>query len=172
MKTEPQTRWVSWWAIAYVWSIIIVNVGFTYIHPIDVGFGLFSPMALFVGAVFIFRDYTQCTVGRVAIFLYMAIGLVLSYIMADPFVASASALAFAFSETIDWLVFTYTKKPIRERVIISNVVSIPVDTVIFLSVTGFWSLPTFVIMVLSKLVATLILRSIVKRDDRDCKEPY
>ena len=39
----------------------------------------------------------------------------------------ASAAAFAVSESVDWLVFAITKRPLKDRVLLSCAASAPVD---------------------------------------------
>jgi uncharacterized PurR-regulated membrane protein YhhQ (DUF165 family) len=50
----------------------------------------------------------------------MLAALVLSYVTSDPSIALASATAFAVSECIDWLVFSITKRPLRDRLWIAR----------------------------------------------------
>lgn len=137
--------------LLYVFVIFATNLGFSYIPPIDIGFGLFSPVAVVVGGVFVARDYAQRHAGNYVL-LAMLFGCGLSYLMADPFVAIASVASFAASEIVDWLAFTLSKKPFYERVMISSIISTPVDTLIFLSIVGLLSPATFAIMVASKLL--------------------
>ena len=140
--------------IAYIVAILALNIGFSYVPMIDLGFGLFSPMALLAGAVFVLRDFAQRQVGHFVLG-GMAVGAILSYLLADPFVATASVLAFVLAETADWLLYTVTKKPFKDRVLISSLVSTPVDTLVFLFVISGLTTGTFVLMVLSKMVAAL-----------------
>ena len=140
--------------IAYVVAILVLNLGFSYVPMIDLGFGLFSPMALLAGGVFVLRDFAQRQVGHRVLF-GMVIGALLSYALADPYVATASVLAFLFAETADWLLYTVTKKPFKDRVLISSLVSTPVDTLVFLFVISGLTTGTFVLMVLSKMIAAV-----------------
>lgn len=140
--------------IAYIVAILALNIGFSYVPMIDLGFGLFSPMALLAGVVFVLRDFAQRQVGHYVLF-GMAVGAILSYLLADPFVATASVLAFLLAETADWILYTVTKKPFKDRVLISSLVSTPVDTLVFLFVISGLTTGTFVLMVLSKMVAAL-----------------
>lgn len=148
---------LSWWAGAYLATIVAVNYGFTLVPPIDLGFGVFSPIALLVGVVFIIRDYAQRSVGQWMMLVYMGIGLCLTYLLVDPFLALASAAAFFISEMVDWLVFSYTGADFKRRVVVSNAVSLPVDSLVFLATAGFFTPATFIIMTLSKLVATILI---------------
>lgn len=138
----------------YVIAIIAVNLGFLLVPLVDLGFGYFSPMALFVGAIFVIRDFAQRAVGHL-ILLGMIAGCIISFFLASPQIAVASALAFAVSELVDWLVYTFTGKPFYKRVLISSIVATPVDTGVFLMAIGMNSGPTFILMVCSKLVVAI-----------------
>lgn len=141
---------------AYVVAILVLNIGFSYVPMIDLGFGLLSPMALLAGAVFVLRDFAQRQVGHNVIF-GMAIGAVLSYLLADPYVATASVAAFVLAELVDWMIYTVTKKPFSQRVLVSSLISTPVDTLVFLFLITGLTTGTFILMVLSKMVAALIV---------------
>jgi len=54
-------------------------------------------MAIVTGFILIFRDLAQREVGHY-IFFPLLIGLAISYVMAPPLIALASAAAFAVSE--------------------------------------------------------------------------
>lgn len=71
-------------------------------------------------------------------FAGIAVGIGLSWFLASPALAVASAAAFTVAELADLVVYVL----IRPRGFIvaaatSNVVSAPVDTVVFLSIAGF-----------------------------------
>ncbi len=138
-------------SILYILTIYLVNLGFTVVPPVDLGFGLFSPMAIVVGLVFIIRDFAQRAVGH-WVLLAMLLGCILSYYMADPFVAVASVASFIVSELVDWLAYTFTKKPFHKRVLISSLISTPIDTFVFLAIVNILSPATFVLMVVCKLL--------------------
>lgn len=142
--------------LLYVTTVVLVNLGFSYVPMVDTGFGLFSPMAVVVGAVFVIRDFAQRGSGHLVL-IAMAAATLLSYLLADPYVAIASAAAFAASEIADYLIYTLTKKPFHQRVLISSLVSTPVDTAVFLFGINGFTIGTFVLMVLSKLIAAMII---------------
>ena len=96
----------------YVVLIVAVNYAFTVVPLVKLPDGtMWPPVALFVGFVFVARDFAQREVGH-KVLLAMLVGVAISYIMANPFVATASAVAFLFSELADWAVYTYTKRPL------------------------------------------------------------
>lgn len=140
--------------IIYISCIVLLNFGFDHVPLIDLGFGLFSPMAILAGAVFVARDFAQRAVGH-WVLAGMILGCVISYLMANPFVAIASVVSFAVSELVDWGVYTKTKKSFYDRVMISSLISTPVDTIIFLSFISQLTPATFVLMVLAKLLTSI-----------------
>lgn len=87
-------------------------------------------MAVFTGLILVFRDFAQREVGHY-IFIPLLAGLAISYAMAPAAIATASACAFAASELVDWAIYSFTKKPLSQRVLISSAAASPLDTAIF-----------------------------------------
>ena len=141
----------------YIGSIVVANLGFTYIPMIPLPGGeMFAPMSLLVGFIFVWRDMAQRELGH-QVLVAMIIGAVLSYFLADPFIAVASVVAFAISELVDWAVYSYTKKPIRDRILYSSAIGTPVDSAVFMLMLGFFSWYGFLIMVVSKMLGAGIV---------------
>ena len=151
------------YAFAYVALIVLVNLGFSYVPMIATPIGLVSPMAIVVGGVFVLRDFAQRHIGHSVMF-FMVAGLVLSFVMADPFVATASAVAFAISEGTDWLLYTITKRPFKDRVLLSSAIATPVDTAVFLGLISGLTVGTFCLMVVSKMVAAFAVWFYYRKD--------
>ena len=151
------------WVLAYVACIVLVNVGFVHVPLVELGpLGMWPPMSLAVGAVFVLRDYAQREVGH-RVLLAMLVGLVLSYYMASPYVAVASAVAFLVSEGADWLVYTVSKRPFAQRVLVSSAFGTPVDSVVFLTMIGHLSAAGVMTMTLSKMLAALLVWKALSR---------
>ena len=144
------------YTLFYILSIVLVNIGFIYVPMIPLLGQMFPPMTLIVGLVFILRDFAQREVGH-GVLIAMGIGAVLSYIMADPFIAIASVVAFGISELVDWAVYTYTKRPLKQRILISSALGTPIDSAVFLTMIGFFNPVGFVLMTLGKMIAALIV---------------
>lgn len=140
----------------YVVTILVLNLAFSYVPMIDLGFGLFSPMAVLAGAVFVVRDFAQREVGH-WVLVGMSAGAILSFLLADPFVAWASVMAFVVSESTDWLLYTITKRPFYQRVLISSLLSAPIDTAVFLYLIEGMTPGTFALMFLAKMVAAFVV---------------
>lgn len=136
----------------YILTVVLINMAFEHIEPVILFDGtIWSVGSIMAGLVFVARDYAQREVGHKVLVLTVAAGLI-SYFMASPFVALASVTAFAVSELSDYFVFTWYKAPFRKKVIMSSMVSVPVDTIVFLSIISSFSTFSFVVMCLSKLI--------------------
>jgi uncharacterized PurR-regulated membrane protein YhhQ (DUF165 family) len=136
--------------ITYISSVVLINFAFSAAPHLDV---LWSAWG---GLVFVLRDMVQTRFGHGAI-LAMLAALVLSYVTSDPTIALASATAFAVSECIDWLVFTVTRRPLRDRLWLSSALSIPVDTVIFFGLIDALTAPVIVTALASKFAGVTVV---------------
>lgn len=149
---------------AYLASIVAANwltqnYGFW-----PVGFGLMATAGTYAaGLAFIARDLVQDTVGRVGVLLALVVGAALSWWLASPALALASAAAFGFSELVDMVVYT----PLRKRgyiraALASNVAGAVVDTLVFLWIAGFGlALPVVSGQLVGKIWVTLIVIGLV-----------
>ena len=117
---------------------------------------MYPPMSIVVGLIFILRDFAQKEIGH-KVFIAMLIGAFLSYMMANPYIAVASLVAFLVSETVDWGVYSFTKKPLNERILISSLISTPIDSARFLIMIGNFSVLSTTSMFMSKLFAALVI---------------
>lgn len=146
------------YSIIYILCVVGINLAFSYIPPVVLSDGaIWSIGSVIAGAVFVARDYAQREVGhRLAVILMFAAAAI-SYLMADPFVALASVMAFGVSEVIDYLVYTLSKLEFKKRVILSSLLSVPVDTFVFLHIIDSISLISFLTMTASKLVVIAFL---------------
>lgn len=153
-------------AAAFLACILAANYVTTEYGLIPVGFGLMATAGTyFAGLTFVLRDAVQDTVragltretrgrGHMAgvvevstpkdwlvalpVVGLVILGAALSYLIADPFIALASGMAFLAAELADLAVYT----PLRRRgyiraAIASNVVGSVVDTLLFLWIAGF-----------------------------------
>lgn len=151
----------------YIALIVAVNIGFSAVPLVELPGGvMWPPMSLVVGFVFIVRDFAQREIGH-RILWAMAVGVGLSYLMADPFVALWSAIAFLVSELADWAVYTFTKRPMSERVIYSSFLSAPVDSAVFLIGLGIATPAGIATMTASKLLGAVAVWWLMRRRERD-----
>jgi len=137
----------------YIATVVGINLAFAYIPPIVLFDGtIFTIGSVIAGLVFVARDYAQREVGHKAVLALMAAAGLLSYLLADPFVAIASIAAFAISEISDYIVYSKYKGDFNKRVVVSSLVSVPIDTAVFLAIISHLSALSFAVMCISKLL--------------------
>jgi uncharacterized PurR-regulated membrane protein YhhQ (DUF165 family) len=127
--------------IAYMASIVLVFFGFLYLPLVVTVYegAQISLWSLVVGAWFVLRDFSQRELGHY-VFVPMTIGVALGAVFM-PAVAIVAVLSSAASEISDWAVYTLTRKPFHQRILISSLVSAPIDTFVF-----FWAFDYFQVM--------------------------
>ena len=141
------------YAGVYIATVVAINMAFAYIPPIVLFDGtIFTIGSVIAGLVFVARDFAQREVGHKVVLLLMAAAGLLSYLLADPFVAIASITAFAISELSDYIVYSKYKGDFNKRVVVSSLVSVPIDTAVFLAIISHLSALSFAVMCVSKLL--------------------
>lgn len=140
--------------LIYLLGVVLVNAGFAWLPSFSTPLGVVPLAAFVVGFIFVLRDCSQRAIGHNVLY-FMAVGILVSFWLADPAIAAASMAAFAVSEIVDWIVYTKTKKPFRDRVLISSAFSVPLDSLVFLLGIGQLSLGAMLVMIASKMVAAL-----------------
>lgn len=133
---------------------------------VGVGFGLSATAGTFAaGFALAARDATQDAFGKALMLGVLAIAAMVSYLVADPFIATASVVAFVVAELLDFVVYT----PIRHRsklgdrrwataVVASSIVGAIADTVLFLAIAFGWAavLPALAGQLVGKAWATVL----------------
>ncbi len=101
---------------------------------IPVGFGLMAPSGvLMIGLALVLRDLVQRSLGLRWSLAGILIGAALSWTVAPPALAIASAAAFLFSELADTAVYTpLAKKRLILAMLASSVVGTAIDSALFL----------------------------------------
>ena len=149
--------------LLYIALIVAVNYGFSVVPLVKLPDGtMWPPMSLVVGFIFVVRDFAQREIGH-KVLLAMLVGAALSYVMASPYVAIASAAAFLVSELVDWLVYSLTKRPLSQRILYSSLLATPLDSAVFLYGIGAFSWAGVLAMTLSKLIGAAIVWWLIRR---------
>lgn len=101
---------------------------------------------VWVGLAFVLRDVAQLLTSKWHVLAAVVTGAGLSWALADPHIAAASALAFGLSELLDWAIYT----PLADRhftvaVAVSSFAGGCLDSALFLwvafgSTHGWWQL--------------------------------
>lgn len=157
--------------IAYIITIVVVNVLYSYLPYVSWFNNAVSPADAIVGAIYIARDFAQREIKH-KVMIAMFVGAVLSYLMAAEQVAFASVVAFSVGETIDWLIFTFTRKPLSERLLWSAIISTPIDSYVFLSLLANLNWVEFCAMTLAKILGVVLVWLTWKRRNRQPSPQY
>ena len=155
MKTQLWLRRFGC-TISYVILIVMINSIFVYAPYITVNGSLISTGDLVVGAVYILRDFVQREIKHYVI-IAMLLGCFFSYALADKQIAVASVSAFFVGEFIDWAIFTFTQKPLSQRLLWSSCVSAPVDSAIFLYLTNMLNQAGLIALTLGKFFGIIVV---------------
>ncbi|MEP0314582.1 MAG: hypothetical protein ABJL57_01505 [Hyphomonas sp.] len=173
------------WALIYVALIPFLNWSFGVIPEFQIvaptGTGLTAqgvslhPMTMVTGMVFVIRDFVQREMGH-RVLLVMAMAIAWSFYYAWPVIALASGIAFAISEGVDWVMFTFTKYRLSTRILLSSALAAPVDTTVFLygadlakqmelgmdpgNSLHVWN---WIVFVIGKMVGAVIVSAVIRR---------
>ncbi len=157
--------------VLYIATVVLANYAFTIIPPLSLPSGdIWSPVALVVGFTFVVRDYAQRAIGHWVLAAMLA-GGVISWFFASPQIAVASTCAFLLGELVDWLMFTFTRRPFADRILLSSLISTPIDSAVFLGMVGIFSLPSVALMTLSKMLGAFIVYLCARKRDNDTPMP-
>lgn len=159
MTTARAIGWVG----TYIGSIVLVNLLFTpdYLVSWPTPFGDFYLANLIVGFVFVLRDYAQREIGHRILIATLAAGAI-TYVMVDPALAIASLTAFLLSETTDWAIFSFTRRPLQERILVSSLFAVPLDTLAFQYLAGYLTPAAFTMEIASKALGVCIVWYLLK----------
>ncbi|SLN41641.1 VUT family protein [Pseudooctadecabacter jejudonensis] len=144
----------GFWTTAYIGAVVAINWLFVVVPMVPVLGTMFPPVMLVVGFVFVFRDFAQREIGHWVVIAMVVAGCI-SYFMSSPVVALASVTAFLISEAIDWAVYTFTRKPLSQRILFSSAVAVPVDTIVFLLMVGFFDWTAVALVSAAKMLGAL-----------------
>ena len=162
------------WTALYVGLMPFINWSFAAVPtapiPDWLGGGLFQPLAIVTGLVLVVRDFAQREM-RHWIWGAMLTGLALSTLTSHFTVVIASGLAFLVSETVDWAVYTFTSRPLSERIMMSSLASAPLDQVVFIGlasliVPGIFAWGTIGTGIASKLLGAWVVSRLVAARER------
>jgi uncharacterized PurR-regulated membrane protein YhhQ (DUF165 family) len=159
------------WAAIYVGLMPLINWSFgavpTFAIPPELGGGAFQPLAIVTGLVLVVRDFAQREMKH-WVWGAMVTGLVLSMLTSWIVVVFASAAAFLISETVDWAVYTFSKRPLSQRILLSSTFSAPLDQMVFIWLASqipgqenIFAWGTVLTGIASKLLGALVVSRIV-----------
>ncbi|WP_427197717.1 VUT family protein [Ornithinimicrobium sp. Y1847] len=107
---------------------------------VSVGFGLLVTAGTYAaGFALLARDFVHRFGGRGWGLAAIAMGGAISWALSSPALAVASTVAFVSAELVDFGVYVPIRraKGFIQGALVSNIVSAPIDTFVFLSLAGF-----------------------------------
>ena len=149
------------WVVVYIVSIVLVNWLFVAVAPWPTAFGDLYLANVVVGFVFVLRDYGQRQVGHRILLATLVAGII-TYFMVDPVIALASLTAFVLSEMTDWAIYSFTKRPLQQRILLSSLVAVPLDTLAFQYLANYLTPAAFTTEVLSKALGVFVVWYLLK----------
>lgn len=147
-------------AAFYLGSIILANI---LVHTLGIitVFGVSFPAgAVAIGLTFSARDLVQERYGKFGCWFWMLFASVITFFFNQQ-LALASVCAFLISEFSDWAIYSTTRGSVEKRLLLSNLIATPLDSVVFvlLAFGPLWPVvwgQTFIKMISSLLVLPLI----------------
>ena len=155
-------RRLPYWTIPYIASIVAVNWLFVVLPMVPTPWGDWTFANIVVGFVFILRDLAQRQVGHYVL-IATALGGLLTWLMVDPTVALASVTAFMIAEMADWAVYSFTKRPLHERILWSSAVSAPLDTIVFQHMINILTPAAFALEASAKMIGAIVVWYMLRR---------
>jgi queuosine precursor transporter len=155
----------------YVALMPLINWSFAAVPLISLPIlGAYQPLAIVTGLVLVVRDFTQREIGH-RVLGAMLLGLLFSSMTTDIAIVLASGAAFLVSELVDWAVYTFTKRPLSQRVLLSSLLSAPIDSTMFLfganiAQPGSLAPSTLITSIASKLLGAAIVAAILARREK------
>lgn len=142
--------------VGYTGSILAANLATTAWPALAIGALSIPAGTLFAGLTFTLRDLLHDRFGPRGVLAAIALGSLLSWLLASPRIATASVLAFAVSEVLDSTVYAALRTKSRLLAVAgSNVVGLLVDTVLFVPL-AFGTFAAVPGQLVGKLAATVL----------------
>ncbi|MAP94687.1 MAG: hypothetical protein CMK07_07020 [Ponticaulis sp.] len=175
------------WSFGHVPNLEFVGSGVGFLWPGDPkapGSVLLHPLTLVTGMVFVVRDFVQREMGH-RVLVLMAAAIAWSFYYSWPVIALASGMAFAISETADWLLFTFTKYRLSTRILLSSALAVPLDTTVFLygaalarnmefdePMNATFNIANWIVFVIGKMVGAVVVSAMIRyRENRGDVDP-
>jgi queuosine precursor transporter len=141
--------------VLYLVSILLANILVSWFGIITV-LGLSFPAgAIVIGVTFTIRDFVQQRWGKWSVWWWMFAASLIT-ILFNQTIAIASFSAFVLSESLDWLLFTIWPGSFKRRVIMSNLISCPCDSIFFVWFAFGWLPEAMIGQTLVKWISSFI----------------
>jgi len=148
-------------ALFYLGSIILANMLVHWFGIVTINGLSFPAGAALIGLTFSARDFVQQRFGKYGCWwwMFLASGITFAF---NRHLALASLSAFFVAEFCDWLIFTRVRGSFEKRLLLSNLISTPLDSLTFvlLAFGPLW--PAIWGQTLIKLISSLLVLPLIK----------
>lgn len=117
-------------ALFYLGSIVLANLLVHWFGLVTVLGLTFPAGALAIGLTFSARDFVQERYGKFGCWSWMLLAALITLAF-NRQLALASISAFLVAEFCDWAIYTGTPGRLEKRLLLSNLVSVPLDSIVF-----------------------------------------
>lgn len=148
-------------AAFYLGSIILGNILVHSLGLVTVMGLTFPAGAIAIGLTFSARDLVQEQYGKYGCWAWMLVASVITFAFNQQ-LALASVCAFFMAEICDWLVYTRTKGGVEKRLILSNLISTPLDSLVFVMLAFGPVWPAILGQTLIKMISSLLVLPLVR----------
>jgi queuosine precursor transporter len=148
-------------AAFYLGSIVLANI---LVHSFGIVkvLGLTFPAgAVAIGLTFSARDFVQEHYGKFGCWAWMLVASLITLLF-NRQLALASAGAFFLSELSDWVIYTTTRGGMVKRLLLSNLISTPIDSLVFVLLAFGPVWPAIWGQTLIKLASSLLVLPLIR----------
>ena len=117
-------------AALYLGSIVLGNILVHSLGLVTVWGLTFPAGAAAIGLTFSARDFVQERYGKIGCWGWILVASLITFLF-NRQLALASVCAFIIAEGCDWLIYTYAGGSFAKRLLLSNLISTPLDSVVF-----------------------------------------
>lgn len=156
-STKPKTGGIVHMTIVlYLTGILFANLLVHWFGIVSFLCLAFPAGAVAVGLTFSFRDMVQRKYGKWQCWIWMLVASGITYLF-NRELAVASVSAFLISEGVDWFIYTVVPGSFRKRLILSNLIGTPIDSVVFVYLAFGPNWPAMWGQTIVKFVSSLVV---------------
>lgn len=148
-------------AVFYLGSIILGNIMVHSLGLVTVLGLTFPAGAVAIGLTFSARDLVQERYGKLGCWGWMLTASVITFAFNQQ-LALASVSAFFIAELIDWVIYTNMGGSLKKRLLLSNLISTPLDSLIFVLLAFGPAWPAIWGQTIIKMLSSLLVLPLLK----------
>jgi len=146
----------------YLGSILLANWLVIQFGIIKLGFLIFPAGAVAIGLTFSARDFVQRKYGKWGAWIWMLVATVITVIF-NRKIALASGTAFLVAEAVDWLIYTISKRSFSQRIVLSNLLGTPLDSLIFVTLAFGFVWPAIWGQTIIKFISSILVIPFIRK---------